>query len=284
MLALGVAVTVVPALALQIDVAPAGFDTTEARVIDAAAAVWERAITSAGRFAAEIRKTDLEPGTAGLASDFTEDASGVPSGGTIAIAQDIAWYVDPTPEDAGEFHLGPAPFHFVSDPSGPAFGRFDLLTVVVHELGHALGFTTSSSRFADRVSPGSGAERLYVGTGITAALTPAGLGTHLDPAFHRPDLMNPVLASGNRLLPSVLDLRVLEDAFGYSIALPPTPVPQPPPMACMLVAVIVVVLFRRHRPSRGGELAQPRPLRIATGQSGAGVPADEPKHEGRVTD
>jgi hypothetical protein len=45
-------------------------------------------------------------------------------------AAGYGWFVDPTPNHDEEF---PA------SPTSPAFGRADLLTVVAHEFGHALG-------------------------------------------------------------------------------------------------------------------------------------------------
>src|SRR5262249_8475528 len=59
---------------------------------------------------------------------------GTVTDGTVWIDRDAAghgWYIDPTPRDDSEF---PA------RPGGPAFGREDLLTVVMHEMGHLLGF------------------------------------------------------------------------------------------------------------------------------------------------
>lgn len=48
------------------------------------------------------------------------------------------WFVDPTPSDDGEFteQNGKA---LIADSTSAAFGRIDLLTVVMHELGHVLG-------------------------------------------------------------------------------------------------------------------------------------------------
>jgi hypothetical protein len=44
------------------------------------------------------------------------------------------WFVDPTPFQAEEF----AP-NGLATPASPAAGRMDLLSVVVHELGHVMG-------------------------------------------------------------------------------------------------------------------------------------------------
>jgi hypothetical protein len=48
------------------------------------------------------------------------------------------WFVDLTPEDGAEF-LVAGDGAMAARPGGPADGRVDLLTVIAHELGHALG-------------------------------------------------------------------------------------------------------------------------------------------------
>jgi hypothetical protein len=53
-------------------------------------------------------------------------------------AAGFGWYVDPTPNDDAEFPLFVAPGERAS-AGGPADGRYDLLTVLTHELGHILG-------------------------------------------------------------------------------------------------------------------------------------------------
>ncbi len=48
------------------------------------------------------------------------------------------WFVDPTPADAGEFTRA-GDGRLMAGAGSPAAGRMDLLTVLVHELRHALG-------------------------------------------------------------------------------------------------------------------------------------------------
>jgi hypothetical protein len=77
-----------------------------------------------------VRVADLPPSYLGLAA-----ADG------ISIDRNAAghgWFVDPTPGDDAEF--APWDVRGLRAPSGgPASGRMDLLTVVMHEMGHALG-------------------------------------------------------------------------------------------------------------------------------------------------
>jgi len=54
-------------------------------------------------------------------------------------ANEHGWFVDPTPADDSEFVLGDDG-RLIAMADGPAAGRMDLLTVVLHELGHVAGF------------------------------------------------------------------------------------------------------------------------------------------------
>lgn len=77
-----------------------------------------------------VSLADLPPGQLGAAA-----------GAAITVDVDAAgrgWFVDPTPEDAHEFAtlLGTT----LTATEGPAAGRVDLHTVLLHEIGHVLGF------------------------------------------------------------------------------------------------------------------------------------------------
>ena len=54
-------------------------------------------------------------------------------------AAGLGWYIDVTPLDDSEFSKQKATGELVATGSSPAAGRMDLLTVVMHELGHLLG-------------------------------------------------------------------------------------------------------------------------------------------------
>ena len=52
----------------------------------------------------------------------------------------FGWFVDPTPHEHGEFKQG-STLGMDAPENSPAHGRLDLLTVLIHELGHVLGMS-----------------------------------------------------------------------------------------------------------------------------------------------
>jgi hypothetical protein len=115
--------------------------------------------------------------------------------------------------------------------SGPA--GYDLYSVTLHEVGHALGINIGGSlAINNRLSnPGlpapfdhyrvftflDGARAGYTDDGHTWDTTPpAGFPSHPN------DLMNPSIGTNTRRLVSDLDATILRDAYGYTITLPST--------------------------------------------------------------
>jgi hypothetical protein len=73
--------------------------------------------------------------------DLAGSLLGLTSGSTVWIDVNAAgrgWFVDPTPQDSLEYQARPN-HELVAVGKGPAAKRIDLLTVVMHELGHVLG-------------------------------------------------------------------------------------------------------------------------------------------------
>ena len=64
------------------------------------------------------------------------------TGSTVLIDVDAAgfgWFIDPTPYDDTEFRRGNGDGELAATPPSAAYDDMDLLTVVMHELGHVLG-------------------------------------------------------------------------------------------------------------------------------------------------
>ncbi|MCA9013840.1 MAG: hypothetical protein KDA77_00790, partial [Planctomycetaceae bacterium] len=75
-------------------------------------------------------------------ADLPDAMLGGATSSTILIdinAAGYGWFVDDTPFDSSEFTLD-ADGNLVADETSAAFGKMDLLTVVMHELGHTLGY------------------------------------------------------------------------------------------------------------------------------------------------
>lgn len=68
---------------------------------------------------------------------------GLTDGTSVLIDRTAAgheWFIDPTPHDNAEFHFVRGLAEWIADAHSQAFSRMDLLTTVMHELGHVLGY------------------------------------------------------------------------------------------------------------------------------------------------
>ena len=105
--------------------------------LDAAVMLWTQAL------GADDPRLALLAGLAIDVADFSGAELGTLAGNTILIDADAAghgWFVDLTPAGNSEFRLRADASLLSATPRSDAFGRMDLLTVVMHEIGHVLGF------------------------------------------------------------------------------------------------------------------------------------------------
>jgi Ca2+-binding RTX toxin-like protein len=84
-----------------------------------------------------------------LAGNLPSRMIGETMGAQIVIdrtAQGWGWFVDPTPLDNSEFTVSLGNGVFVASSSSAAYGRMDLLSTVLHELGNAMGFAEDTGQ------------------------------------------------------------------------------------------------------------------------------------------
>ncbi len=152
------------------------------------------------------------------------------------------WFIDPTPLDNAEFNMGqrlwrdltptqqansfsdfgtgvPATFEvgFLGEAisGGAAVGRRDMLSVIMHEVGHSLGLSNANNATQNQTPDGDYdfPPALVFGQSLAAAVAPSNNIGHLDD----PDaLMFPQIGPNRRKLPSHTDLFAMASAHAYA--------------------------------------------------------------------
>jgi RHS repeat-associated protein len=146
---------------------------------------------------------DLPAGDLGRAWITQLDAAGRPSEGRIVLdwnGDGHGWFIDPTPLDASEF----------SNPNSPAVGRYDLFSVIAHEVGHTLGFLYGYDGYDQHVVTLPDGTLSFQSATVRANLTVDG--SHL--AGLTPDLMSDSLGLFQRKLPSALAAAIVAASQG----------------------------------------------------------------------
>ncbi len=141
------------------------------------------------------------------------DRDGKPFSGFMNIddnAADGKWSFDASPGNDYEFPYAIAPFASIGGPAGT-----DLYTVVLHELGHGLGFAENSNLAIRSHIDDNHVFRFNDGT--AAFFNPDEF--HLDDVIHPNDVMNSSIEKKTRRTISDLDARILGEGYGYSINL-----------------------------------------------------------------
>lgn len=169
-------------------------DDTIDEVVAAAVDTWETALGLDEPLNVQVIVQDF--GTAQLGSGQTTEynVDGVPVAGRVVIDDDangLGWNVDLT--------------------DAPTAGGYDLYTVLLHEIGHVLGFTRYYAGFGNLVQADGSGNLTFVGSDFTVDLDSTGL--HLDDPAIGDDLMNDTLDPGVRKSISDLDVKMLLEAY-----------------------------------------------------------------------
>jgi PKD domain len=178
---------------------------------------WTEFLQSPTPFNLKVEITDLPTGQLAEATINGYDTNNRPNSGTLTLdinGNNQGWFIDTTPGDNSEFDKQLTNTAYQATNS-PATGKYDLLTVILHELGHLQGIIKGNSAFDANVK-----NNIFIGNGFTATLTPDG--SHLDNTLHPYDLLNTSLKPGIRKLPSQLDLAIINQLYSNAVGQSPT--------------------------------------------------------------
>jgi hypothetical protein len=174
---------------------------------------------------------DLGVDQGGGTSNIKADANGLPKSADMDISTNAIMYYGfglPVPAD-----------------------KKDALSVMKHELGHALGF--AGGTIADGLGYDKWNAQIAAGSD---RFNPGGLNvkmdgidengrSHLDPGTYPNDLMVPSIGLGNRRMPSDLDFQMLVKAFGYEYICP-----EPSSLSLTALGTLSLLGYRWRRRNR----------------------------------
>ncbi|MDF1744915.1 MAG: hypothetical protein P1V19_14560, partial [Gimesia sp.] len=180
-------------------------DNSLNELIDSAVDEWKTA-TGNEDLAIQVVVTDLGGQQLGEGQILELDENGIPVKGRVYIDDDAAglgWYssIEGLSFDSnGQAIAGSA-----------AEGHYDLYTVLLHEVGHAAGFSTGYSAFSDHVETSNSGQVQFASWDFVAPLSDDGL--HIDENFYPNDLMGHDLDPSTRKMISTLDVQILQAAY-----------------------------------------------------------------------
>jgi RHS repeat-associated protein len=195
-------------------------DSHLAQLVEYARGLWEAALGRSIPFNFSVSVEDLPAGVLGQTIGTAFDADGRPTAFRIILspnADGFGWFMDASPNTTSVSRQSTSSAAQTDLPSA-AYGHFDLLTVLLHEIGHAEGFTVIDPMFEAHVRTSNGTQT-FIAPGIAAALVD--WDQELDPAAYPGDLMSPHLTLGVRELPSPIDVQILDVVNGYPISQQP---------------------------------------------------------------
>ena len=232
------------------------------QVVRAAAAYWQSAFAGSPEVVTQNLDFHWGPLDGPLAVGGTAWTipDGRLAGGGVTFDSDggSPFFVDPTPFDSTEYNSfsnysanlgGAAPVNVgrnYFNANTTASQQFDLLTISIHEIGHALGLLGGYPGY-DAATNGDGnssnlevtAPRPFAGIEIPAA------GGHI-PLDHAN--MAPGVGAGERKLLSEVDILSLAQTQGFSVVnLNPNPVPEPSAVAIVFAGAGLLARRRRKQ-------------------------------------
>lgn len=152
-----------------------------------------------------------------------------------------SFFLDPTPESNEEYRRRTEEYQDLggglvnvarvfSSPVGDAAGHIDLLSVAVHEIGHAMGMCAANAAFIATAAQGviriSG-DLPYAGTVIPLASNNAGITSHIDAMQVAYGAVMQGIGGDERRIPSELDILANAQISGFTLANPNAQPPNP---------------------------------------------------------
>ena len=147
-------------------------------MLEEAEQAWEPAIGGSWPVAVNVLVQPLPAGRLGetIVTSWAADEDSSLWLGSFAPAPDAAgqgWFIDDRVEDPGNFPLLLSSTASAAVPGSNAYGGYDLLTTLEHELGHILAFDPSNPGYESHLRTENGSQ-VFVGADFTLPVAPGG--------------------------------------------------------------------------------------------------------------